>query len=112
MGLARKDGRKSAGFIDSILSLITDFYGTVIQDLSPWTPKAPKMTQPTPPVEPDPVGAHHTEPVSRSGAPNDPPDDRIASPFEIPASTPTPSLVPTWASRMALSTSNGERRQG
>jgi hypothetical protein len=53
MGVARKSGRKAAGFIDSVLSLITDFYGTVVQDLAPWTPKAPRITRPAPAAEPD-----------------------------------------------------------
>lgn len=53
MGVARKTGRKSAGFIDSVLSLINDFYGTVVQNLTPWTPKAPQITRTEPASEPD-----------------------------------------------------------
>lgn len=53
MGVARKTGRKSEGFIDSVLALITDFYATVVQDLSVWTPKAPKITRLVPSPEPD-----------------------------------------------------------
>lgn len=53
MGAARKTGRKAPGFIDATLQLITDFYGTVVQDLAGWTPKAPKITRPTPAPEPD-----------------------------------------------------------
>lgn len=45
MGAGRKAGGKSPGFIDSTIGMITDFYGTVIQDLSPWVPKAPKLTR-------------------------------------------------------------------
>ncbi len=41
MGTARKAGKK--GFIDSVLSLVTDFYESVVQNLSPWTPPAPKI---------------------------------------------------------------------
>lgn len=55
MGVARKAGRISPGFIDSVLGLITDFYGTVVQDLTPWTPKAPKITRSAPRPEPDAV---------------------------------------------------------
>lgn len=45
MGMARKTGRKAPGFIDSMLGLITGFYGTVVQNLTPWTPSAPKITR-------------------------------------------------------------------
>lgn len=55
MGVARKAGRTSPGFIDSVLGLITDFYGTVVQDLTPWTPKAPKITRSAPQPEPDAI---------------------------------------------------------
>jgi hypothetical protein len=53
MGVARRTGRTSPGFIDSVLALITDFYGTVIQDLTAWTPRAPKITRPASTPEPD-----------------------------------------------------------
>lgn len=46
MGAARKGGRKATGFIDATLLLITDFYGMVVQDLTPWTPRAPKISRP------------------------------------------------------------------
>jgi hypothetical protein len=45
MGAGRKSARKP-GFIDSILNLIEAFYGTVVQSIAPWTPKAPKITAP------------------------------------------------------------------
>ena len=48
MGPARKGGRAASGFIDSVLGLITDFYGSVVQDLAPWTPTAPKITRQLP----------------------------------------------------------------
>jgi hypothetical protein len=51
MGGARKTGRKASGFIDSVLGLITDFYEMVVQDLTPWTPTAPKVTKRLPAVE-------------------------------------------------------------
>lgn len=53
MGVSRKTGRSATGFIDSVLSLITDFYGSVVQDLSTWTPRAPKISRPARPPEPD-----------------------------------------------------------
>lgn len=46
MGAGRKTGKKSPGFIDSILGLIETFYGSVVQMITPWTPKAPKITAP------------------------------------------------------------------
>lgn len=45
MGAGRKSIRKP-GFIDSVLHLIGAFYGTVVQTITPWTPKAPKITAP------------------------------------------------------------------
>lgn len=53
MGVARKTGRKSAGFIDSVLGLINEFYGNVVQNLTPWTPKAPQINRSEPELEPD-----------------------------------------------------------
>lgn len=46
MGAGRKSGKKSPGFIDSILDLIESFYGSVVQTVTPWTPKAPKISAP------------------------------------------------------------------
>lgn len=53
MGVARKTGRRSEGFIDSVLGLIADFYETVVQNITPWAPKAPKMTRAQVEKEPD-----------------------------------------------------------
>lgn len=55
MGVARKTGRSTQGFIDSVLGLIAVFYGSVVQNLTPWTPKAPKITRTEPKPEPDTV---------------------------------------------------------
>jgi hypothetical protein len=59
MGVARKTAQRSAGFIDTMLALVGEFYGTVIQNLTPWAPKAPKMASTAPVVtdEPLPVAA-------------------------------------------------------
>lgn len=65
MGVARKTGRSAQGFIDSVLALITDFYGTVIQDLTAWAPKAPKISRPTPAPEPDTL-TREDEPPART----------------------------------------------
>lgn len=62
MGMGRAAGKKSLGFITSVLGLITTFYGQVVQDVAPWQPPAPKLAKPspvpeseeTPEVRPDP----------------------------------------------------------
>lgn len=46
MGAGRKTGKKSPGFIDSVLNLIETFYASVVQMITPWTPKAPKISAP------------------------------------------------------------------
>jgi hypothetical protein len=44
MGTARKKGRtRSRGFVDSILDLTTSFYESVVQNIVPWQPPAPKI---------------------------------------------------------------------
>lgn len=69
MGQARKTAQRSVGFIDSVLRLLTEFYGMIVQNLAPWTPKAPKITRPAAAPEPDALptgnagsaGVQHTE---------------------------------------------------
>jgi hypothetical protein len=43
MGQGRKAGGRSPGFIDTVLDLLTTFYETVVQPISPWQRKAPKL---------------------------------------------------------------------
>jgi hypothetical protein len=43
MGLGRKAGTRSPGFIDSVLGLLTDFYASVVQNITAWQPKAPQL---------------------------------------------------------------------
>lgn len=45
MGAGRKSSRKP-GFIDSVLNLVETFYGSVVQSITPWAPKAPKISAP------------------------------------------------------------------
>jgi hypothetical protein len=71
MGQARKTGRKASGFIDSVLGLITDFYGMVVQDLTPWAPTAPKITKLPPPLEAE-VQAEARQPPTLSVPPPTP----------------------------------------
>ncbi len=41
--LGTKRGTGRGGFIDSVLASVDGFYGAVIQQLRPWTPKAPQL---------------------------------------------------------------------
>lgn len=43
MGVGRKAGGRSPGFIDTVLDLLTSFYESVVQEVSPWQPRAPKL---------------------------------------------------------------------
>lgn len=45
MGMGRKSGTRSRGFIDSVMHLINSFYGDVVQNIAPWQPPAPKLTR-------------------------------------------------------------------
>lgn len=46
MGMPRKSGGRSPGFIDSALTGIHDFYRTVGQQITSWRPPAPRLTEP------------------------------------------------------------------
>lgn len=50
MGIKR--GRGTGAFIDSVLDLVDDFYGEVVQHVKAWTASPPKMRE-TPPPEGD-----------------------------------------------------------
>jgi hypothetical protein len=50
MGLARGTGHRTPGFITTVLTLINDFYGDVVQEVAAWRPPAPKLTRPTTPA--------------------------------------------------------------
>lgn len=52
MGMARKAGTRSPGFIATVLDLMEKFYGTVVQQITPWQPPAPKLKQTQPAPEP------------------------------------------------------------
>jgi hypothetical protein len=51
MGQNRKDGGRSPGFIESTTGAIESFYGTVVQQVVPWTAKPPQARPATRPVE-------------------------------------------------------------
>lgn len=42
MGQARKDGGRSPGFIESVTDLVNAFYVTTVQQILPWTARAPQ----------------------------------------------------------------------
>jgi hypothetical protein len=46
MGMGRGAARKSPGFITTVLDLVQSFYGSVVQDVTPWQPPAPKLPKP------------------------------------------------------------------
>jgi hypothetical protein len=48
MGMGRAAAKRSPGFITSVLQLINTFYGSVVQDVAPWQPPAPKLAKPAP----------------------------------------------------------------
>jgi hypothetical protein len=50
MGMGRSAGQRSPGFITSVLGLVNEFYGRVVQEVAPWQPPAPKLTRPTTPA--------------------------------------------------------------
>lgn len=45
MGMGRKTGTQTTGFITTVLNLLQDFYGSVVQQITPWQPPAPKLKQ-------------------------------------------------------------------
>lgn len=67
MGAGRKTSGRKPGFIDSILGLIGTFYGTVIQTITPWTPKAPRIAGP--PSMAASVDDDHDDPEPRDNPP-------------------------------------------
>jgi hypothetical protein len=42
MGAGRRAGTKSAGFVDTVLGLLDEFYESVVQNITPWQPPAPR----------------------------------------------------------------------
>ena len=60
MGMGRKTGTRSLGFITAVLDLVESFYGDVVQQIRPWQAPAPKLkqTKPAPEVQDDDLGAY------------------------------------------------------
>ena len=55
MGTRRDSGARS--FIDSITSLVDEFYRSIAQNLEAWTPRAPRLPEQSDPPETEPAGA-------------------------------------------------------
>jgi hypothetical protein len=45
MGMGRSTGQRSPGFITTVLGVINEFYGGVVQEIVPWQPPAPKLAK-------------------------------------------------------------------
>ena len=73
----RQDGKP--GFIDSILNLLGTFYGSVVQNVTPRTPKAPKIS--APPSKAASVDDDHED---REPMDNPPPVADEAPPIPMP----------------------------
>ncbi|MEX0790020.1 MAG: stress response protein [Actinomycetota bacterium] len=50
-GPARQSGGKTLGFVDSVINLLDRFYGSVVQGITPWVPKAPRLPSKPEPAE-------------------------------------------------------------
>ena len=85
--LGAKRGTGRGGFIDSVLASVDGFYGAVIQQLRPWTPKAPQL----------PAGgrtAAEEAGIDTSAPPKDLlEDDERAGTGLLPTETPAPEVV-------------------
>lgn len=58
VGMAREATTRSPGFIATVLELVENFYGSVVQQITPWQPPAPKLKQAKPDPELEPDGAY------------------------------------------------------
>ena len=58
--MGAKRGRGRGSYIDSVLDLVDDFYGSVLGDLKAWSASPPKMRPQTPP----PDESESTQPAS------------------------------------------------
>lgn len=86
MGANRKTGSRRPGFIDSVLDLIETIYGQVVQNIAPWTPKAPKITAPA--ATPASVDDDRPDDTSTSEPPP-PSSTTVAKPSDLAMPPPT-----------------------
>lgn len=79
MGQGRKAGTRSPGFIDSFLGLLTDFYASVVQNITAWQPKAPQLKRELV-AEGVPTASHDAVPPSPAPEVLSMPEDLETSP--------------------------------
>ena len=84
MGVKRGVGR--GGFIDSVLAAVDGFYSHVLQQLRPWSPKAPQL----------PKGGKQA--VEEAGIDITPSDQDLQEPYVDPGSTGDAEAMPDLAS--------------
>jgi hypothetical protein len=94
MGVGRKAGTKSAGFVDTVLALIDEFYELIVQNIATWQPPAPRK-QATPVPEERVVTIEETTTVQPMVS--DPTEQRTPSAYAVAeaAANPTYQLSPT-----------------
>jgi len=71
-GKSRRNGGRSVGFIDSVNNAFDEFYQLVVQQITPWTPTAPKVKQIEPQdsfPQPEPQRARRSTDRQPEGAP-------------------------------------------
>jgi hypothetical protein len=90
--LGLKNGRGSGSFIGDLRAQLVDFYGSVVQNLSPWQPRAPRLPDvdeipATPQPEPPPLAVAETRDVGEG----------TLGDVDTPTEPPDRSSWPSWA---------------
>jgi hypothetical protein len=80
MGVGRKAGAKSAGFVDTVLALIDEFYELIVQNITAWQPPAQRK-QPVPVPEERVVTIGQTATVQPMVS--DPTEQRMPSDYAV-----------------------------
>lgn len=108
MGMHRKAGGKSPGFVDTVVDLLERVYGTVVQHIVPWSPKAPQLRKPAEPAEPvapaEPVGSRADADEAIEDAVDRAEAESRSAPLEAVTEDTEDDLVPAsppWASPWA-----------
>jgi hypothetical protein len=91
--LGTKRGTGRGAFIDSVLSTIDGFYGSVLQELRPWAPRAPQLTRSTdaPAIALAPDGASRKGPSELTTFPESPAPAAVRESVEL-SDPETPSV--------------------
>jgi hypothetical protein len=85
--LGVKNGRGKGSFVAETRQQVIDFYAEVVQDLSPWQPRAPKLpprpeeVPETPQAEPPPFVAADEREIGEASLPSEPSDGRTWEQF-------------------------------